>query len=365
MTEPTTVPRYKTYTVEEYAHLVLDDPKVREVIEKFTAFQKAADKVIDSFEGLVDSAIVKFDDAEELSLARAFNLSTEECKNTELARIIDATHVDIGWDDPELSYDEIAARDASQPHPNATDIPIIVFREFVINPNFRNYLYNGSVSLLSGAYFAKDIDLARQKYLVFATFLWSYMTPKTPEGGGDQYYIFAECCPRVEEEILNGLASMTTLHERKDYVHYNQATVVTNDVVETPGQISHTAVRLEFLEQFKDYIHFDLWNEDDYSKRQKTGTVIRLALDIPETGRVVVQKCGDRGNVCNTTYLINEDELKRLEEEYLGTTTSPVLTKLGTFLRCDRCAKQAYMLASRKNEERYYCDMKCFNRCKK
>lgn len=354
----TTTPKYKTYTIEEYAHYVLDDPRIQDMTSRFAKYQKAADKVIDAFEGLVDSGVLVFDDAEELERARAFNASTEICKDVELERLLATLHPDIGWIDPELSFDEIAARDASQPHPNKTDVPVIVFYEFATKEEFKDYLYKGSLELLSGAYFAKDIDLAQQKYLVFATFLWAYMDVKIPEGGGDQYYNYAECCPTVEEpDALN--ASLSLRNNR----HYNQVVVDGDASPQSLRQISHTAVRLDFLRAFKDYIHFDLWHEDDYDKKKKRGTIMRLALDIPITGNVVIQTCGNKGDKCNTMSRINEESFERLSKEYLTPDTE--LRKLGTFLRCGRCTKLAYFMVTRNSMNQYYCDLRCFNRCKK
>ena len=52
-----------------------------------------------------------------------------------------------------------------------------------------------------------------------------------------------------------------------------------------------------------------------------------------------------------------------LKEKYLVPT--PTLRKLGTFFSCAYCARQAYFMTIHKNENHYYCNTKCFNRCKK
>ena len=185
------VTEFKRHTIESYARYVMDDPQVVAFIKRFKEYQRAADKVIDSFEGLVDNGLLNIESEGELADARAFNQSTEECKNRTLQGFID----DLGTSSFPIEY--VILRDASHAHPNKTDVPLLIFSDFIRNEHFRDYLFKGSVDLLSGAYFAKDIDLARQKYLVFATFLWAFMKPVkvaiTDEGGqkeSDTYYVY-------------------------------------------------------------------------------------------------------------------------------------------------------------------------------
>ena len=256
------VPQYKRYTIESYARYVLDDPEVKALMHKFTTYLKAADKLIDSFEGLVDSELVKFDSQEELEAARAFNRVTEETKNTQLKALLSKK-----YSVPALG--DVVKREATEPHPNHTDVPLIQFQQFANTLHFQDYFLTGSLYLMSGAYFAKDIDLARQMHLVFAVFLWSFTEP-------------------------------VILADRDTFYEYNPL-------------LRHE--RLAFLEKFRDYVHFDLWNEDDYEKKNRTGTVLRLDLDRPETGYVVIQHCGDRPNICNRSVLINEKNLEELQAD--------------------------------------------------
>ena len=307
-------------TIDQFAHYVLDDPKVKAFIEKFTTYQKTNDKLIDSLEELIDSAGLTFDNEEELKVAREFLRNAEARKNETLRKLI----VDI---EPlgdvitglpvfdAISKNNIRRRErlaiASQ-----SDVPLLVFREFALSDEFKDYLFKGSVPWMSSAYFAKDMDLAQQKYMVFATFVWAAMV----------------------EEVTQ---EAKFLYNFRLTFHYDYL--------------------INFLSFFKDYIHYDLWDEGDYTKRGKTGTVLRLALDTTETGSVVVQECGDMPISCNKTIFLDRESMYALKEAF----EKKQLMRLNTSLRCQHCMKQAHFLARQDNQNAYYCSQRCFNCCKK
>lgn len=319
----------KVSTIEQYAHYVLDDPQVKAFIDDYKKYQRVADRIIDSFEGQVDQGILTFDNEEDLKAARVFNRNSEGGKQVTLMLKV-RNMIPEAWSKEKLK--NIMGRDASQPHPNITDIPLIMFKSFATTKDFDEYLPKGSISALSGAYFSKEIDLARQKYLVFALYLWLFFNAKYT-AKGDLYY----------KDVYKDM-----------------------HVSEITGKIDGISIqRVEFLRQFKDYIHFDLLRTEDYEKNQKKGAVLRLSLDRPETGFITIQKCGDSSLKCNYTLTADRENTNYLVKEYLGPNPILELQKLGTFLSCDNCAKQAYFMASLNKETQYYCDMKCFNRCKK
>lgn len=346
---------FQRYTIESYAHYILDDPQVVAFIKKFKDYQSAADKVIDSFEAIVDQG-VKFESEQELANARAFNQSTEVCKNAHLQEMIDTLGVEKGWlDNPrEVILPLLLTRKASDEPPNKTDLPLYMFRDFITNEHFKDYLFKGTVDLMSGAYFAKDIDLARQKYLVFATFIWIYMKARSdvlyPDGeinGTDTYYDF-DIVEEVESMVLDAAIS------REDFDKLTLAQLSKRSTIQARG---------DFLADFKDYIHFDMWHDDDYAKRMKKGTTLRLDLGVEETGLVITQSCAINPNICTKTYLISPYTTEVLRREYLKPETE--LMRLGHFFKCHQCEqRKANFFISHKasGETHFYCDLRC---CKK
>lgn len=137
------------------------------------------------------------------------------------------------WD--KIKLRDIVQRNASEQRPNKSDIPLIIFKRFATDPIFKQYLAKGSVDLLSGAYFAKDMDLAKQKYLVFAVYLWlNFKVKHSPEKDMDVYYDI-------------DYREYTTVDDRVRFSAWD---------------------RNIFIRLFKDYIHFDLWDEGDYKKER-------------------------------------------------------------------------------------------------
>lgn len=328
------VPQYKTYTIESYAHYILDDPQVKAFIESFKLLQKAADKWIDLFEPLVEQELLKFDSEEELAKARQFNRFTNVSKNRLLQEMIQTLNQEEEWP-PIKDIADIMIRDESQPHPNRSDIPLLIFRDFANNVYFNDYLFKGSVNIMNTLYFSRDIDLARQKYMVFAVFLWCFMDPHRiivdDMPASDMFYDYA---PHTNKIIVEDVESLID-----------------------EGRKSTVEKRLQFLQDFKPYIHFELWNEDDYAKTLQEGAVLRLDLERSDTGNVVIQDCPDRPNICNRVYLINDINLPILEEEYLQPIT--VLRKLQASLKCEHCGKRAYLLDKMK---RSYCTQQCYHK---
>lgn len=321
----------RVFTIAEYTHYVLDDPRVKQIIDSFVRYQRVADKMIDAFDMLIDEGQLRFDSTEELNIAREFNRATETTKRDALTRMIDKIH---DFATP-IYLRDVMRRTESEPHPNVSDMPLIMFKAFAKHPRFSEYLFTGRIDLISGAYFTKDIDLARQKYLVFALFIWTFFDAKS-------------------------------LYDRRSETYYDEAPIdvhassnATSALQLKVQRMSTSSERLRFLALFRDFIHFDMWESGDYAKRAKEGTVMRLRFSSTMPGQVVIQTCATTLSNCNTVYLITGESMAYLTERY-HTADTP-LVRLGYFFTCRACEspKAAYFAASSETRE-FYCDEKCF-----
>lgn len=323
----------RVFTIAEYSKYVLDDPRVKAIIDAFVLYKNVADKMIDAFDFLLDEGLIKFDTAEELRIARIFNQANEETKRAGLARIIDGIHTFPGPFDLRV----IVGRNETEAHPNVTDIPLIMFKAFATHSQFAEYLYTGHVDLLSSAYLTKEMDLARQKYLVFALYVWLFYDAKS-------------------------------LYDRRSETYYDEALIsvytspnATNTMLLMARRISTSAERLKFITLFREYIHFDLWSSDDYAKKVKQGVVLRLRLSTSTTGQVVLQGCESTTRECNSAYLITNETMAFFIEKYL--TPDTPLHKLGYFFPCRVCKNataQFFLAHDNDVVKHFYCDSRCY-----
>lgn len=320
--------QYQVRTIIEYAQYVLDDPRVIAFIEKFMTFQAIGDRMMDAFEGMVDAGLLVFKNDEELRIARSYNTSVhQKAKNDELHRMIQNEIFPPEWrlSKEALTVRNLVKKGADQPHPNFTDIPLIMFYEFAQDRAFGRYLYGETLHFLSGTYFAKDIDLARQRYTVFAIYLWVRMDAKsTFDTKSDTFYEFTQ-------------------------------------PVETQRRVS-------FLKEFRNYIHLDLWDSSEYKKKQKDGVIMRLRLATFDTGSIVVQECRETSGTCNKVYTLNkqDDDIAFLQKAYPVSDEGERkgLKKLGLFFQCRHCQKAtASFYSPLSKEAHFYCDSACFRSC--
>lgn len=325
----------RLFTIAEYTKYILDDPRVKAIIDAFVLYRSVADKMIDSFDFLLDEGILTFKTSEEMRIAREFNQASEATKRAGLARIIEGIH---SFPD-RLDLRAVIGRNETDSHPNITDIPLIMFKAFATHPQFADYLYTGRIDLLSGAYLTKEMDLVRQKYLVFALFIWVFYDAKS-------------------------------LFDRRSETYYDEAPIgistlpsnASNTLITMARRISTSTERLKFLALFRDYIHFDMFSSDDYAKKSKRGTVLRLRLSTSTTGQVVLQVCEGATSVCNTVYLITSETVAFFTEKYLTHPDIP-LERLGYFFPCRVChSPTAQFFFANDNDvvKHFYCGKQCY-----
>lgn len=314
-----------TRTIIEYAQYVLDDPRIKEFVRKFKTYQAVADRLMDSFELLVDNGVLAFKNDEELEIARSFNHGNEKTKNRELWRMIEKDlYPHDEWKKEMFGagsfISAVALRGADKPHPNVTDMPLIMFHAFAMDKSFGSYLFKDTLSFLNGTYFSKEIDLARQRYLVFAVYLWT-----------------------------------KTQSNQQGFFELN----------EWP---EHTRIRSLFLNEYKSYLHLDVWHSSEYLGKNKKGSIMRLWLATPTTGSIVVQRCGERSISCNKTYSLDtQGDLMTLRGAYLRAglvNEAQQLVKLGLSFECRHCQNETASLYSPESKEmHFYCNQECFNNC--
>lgn len=325
--------RKKLYTLQQYAHYVLDDPRVDAWIKRFKTYQRVADRIIDACDAYIDTGVVTFDAIEQEAVTR-YKKAMERVKNEELERMIEEIHPPY-WAHYKLA--SVARGKTNSPNaPRREDMPLLMMKRFVCDQHFRDYLFKGVVPLIAGPYFRDDIDLARQRYTIFALFLW----------------IRTDGC----HDFKHGT-----------YSYYEEAISGANTVYLSPRDKVRSTVanRLELLYRFKAFIHFDMWEPADYRRRNKKGEVMRLRLRSYDTGQIVLQQCDGPTHECNEYYLINQEILAHLALRFHSPEEQ--LTPFALVFRCDYCGKhsasfltQEHATLQSETTPLFYCDKACF-----
>jgi hypothetical protein len=319
----------RLFTIEQYSAYVLNDKRVVSILERFFSYKKLGKEALDFIKQNKQAESARDEFLGDLASTTEHNLRG----------MLASVHPDRWMNE---SIDVIAAREHRIKGPygemaSRSDLPLIIFRRFTSHYDFKDYLFTGQVPLMNSTYFLKELDKERQLHMVFSVFIWLTMD-------GKQYNEKHQASAYYSE----GSHKLGGIEMYRSEATNNRSTYED---------------RYDFLESFREYIHYDLWGSQDYVKRRKTGKVARLRLSTGQCGNVVLQSCSGSEKGCNDLYLITEDILYFLKQTYLSVPYPP-LTKLSLTFHCRHCGNEnASHLVPEENTRDFYCDIKCYNAC--
>jgi len=219
-----------------------------------------------------------------------------------------------------------------------------LFSLFVQNRHFGRVIWE-KIMKSSNNILKRDLDI----YVLFALFLWTYTNLAQSDDTG---VITAELRPR----------KVTKLNEESDLSEEGEIEEIMSEEDEINLKTSYIDVRVEFLEEFKNYI----WLRDEFTSGELEEGKNRLIIDLDAPGKIFIQK-GDTNNrkkeeesnmIINT--LTTMGELAQLHKEgKLMRHKDAEMRMMGSKIngQCHFCSS----FCNKRKDKLYFCGLSCYN----
>ncbi len=303
----------KPRTLVEYANSVLNSEAVQVLLNSIGLSNKVADDLIES---------VGLDMGTEAFLYGIYYRDAlRHTKYASLAKIIQEA-MPWKWMPTTEAIELVVAGKEKPGEPTLAELPLVTFYAFLFDEDFRPFLLGEK----KFAWTTLSLPPANTLLFVFVLFLWLKMDARYDPTKGISYYV---------EAVRKGKRDVSSIESRA-----------------------------YFLRVFGDYIHTDLRTATDYEKLGKQGTLLRLRLSDSNTGRIVIQGCGEMVPDCNRLYAVTDRSIEELMRLYLkeGTLTRATVQKSDIGFKCYKCQGMGAYLFHANDKTRFYCNEACYTK---